>query len=150
MFFPGKVLYLSVLKQRTEAVTQRWSVKKGVLFRKIHKKASVPESLFRSSCRLRPTREGKKFFICNTPSIKEFLNFLAGWRIIYPKSVKFLKKWKLQFNIFKWSCALVFINNANVGILEVSWVQRFWIGDNEKYGSHGASEYSNSNKWEIT
>ena len=56
----------------------------------------------------------------------------------------------LQLNIFKWSCVLVLINNANVGVLEVSCVQRFWVDDNEKCGSHGASEYSNSNKWQIT
>ena len=30
-FFPGKVLYLSALKQRTEAVTQRCSLKKVFL-----------------------------------------------------------------------------------------------------------------------
>ena len=31
MFFPGKVLYLSVLKQRTETVAQRCSLKKWFL-----------------------------------------------------------------------------------------------------------------------
>ena len=31
MFFPGKVLYLSVLKQRAEAVAQKCSVKKVFL-----------------------------------------------------------------------------------------------------------------------
>ena len=35
--------------------------------------------------------EGKKYFICKTLSVKEFLNFLAGWRIICLKSVKFSK-----------------------------------------------------------
>ena len=75
--------------------------------------------------------EVKKCFICKTPSLKEFwikfsrrnfgLNFTAGWRIMCLKYVKFFKKQKLQLNIFKWSCALVLINNVNVGILEVSW-----------------------------
>ena len=75
--------------------------------------------------------EVKKCFISKTPSLKEFsikfsrrnfgLNFPAGWRIMCLRSAKFFKKQKLQLNIFKWSCALVLINNANVGILEVSW-----------------------------
>ena len=44
-FFPGKVLYFSVLKQCTEAVAQRCSFKKE-FFGKIHRKTPVPESLF--------------------------------------------------------------------------------------------------------
>ena len=36
--------------------------------------------------------EVKECFICKTLSIKWFLNFLAGWRIICLKSVKFFKK----------------------------------------------------------
>ena len=51
--------------------------------------------------------EVKECFICKTLSIKWFLNFLAGGRIICLKSVKFFK---LQLNIFKWNCAFVLIN----------------------------------------
>ena len=56
--FPGKVLYLSVLKQRTEAVAQSCFLKKVV-----YRNFSKPESLFSWSCRLRPTTLSKKKLI---------------------------------------------------------------------------------------
>ena len=40
---------------------------------------------------------------------------------------------------------------CKVGILEVlGTIQTFWVDDNEKCGSGGASESSNSNKQRIT
>ena len=157
MFFPGKVLYLSVLKQRTEAVAQRCSVSQNsqesicarVSFsiklqakpNKFIKKEALTQMFSREFCEVfddifsyrttpvagserdwfyqssfwrlcvprmftnlnmndnkrkigfgkKEMLEGKKRFICKTRYIKEFLNFLAGWRIICLKSVKFFK-----------------------------------------------------------
>ena len=64
--------------------------------------------------------EVKKCFICKTPSLNEFwIKFSRRLKNYVPKICQIFQK--LQLNIFKCSCALVLINNVNVGILEVSW-----------------------------
>ena len=114
MFFPGKVLILSMLKQRTEAVAQSCSVKKVVCFAKSTRKHlcqsfffnKVAGFFFKAVCTKNDYKpeyernkrkrgfgkkeifEGNKCFICKSPSIKEFLNFLVGQRIM-PKISQF-------------------------------------------------------------
>ena len=66
--------------------------------------------------------EVKKCFVCKTPFLKKFwIKFSRKLKNYMSKICQNFQKVEVAINIFKWSCALVFINNVNVGILQVSW-----------------------------